>query len=145
MAFRRDTLEKLGGLLEVGILGAGDHHMCGAIIGKGELTYPPTIHENYKKAIQSWESLAQKYIKRDLSYVKGTILHSFHGAKKARQYASRWDILTSTNYDPCTDVWKNMYGVYELVSTRTDVRDGIRKYFVSRNEDSPDMFADGIE
>lgn len=139
MAFRMDVIDKMSGLLEVGILGAGDHHMCGSIIGLGHLTLPGGIHENYKKQVMDWQELALKHIKKDLGFVNGTILHHFHGAKKARKYVSRWEILIQSAYDPETDVKRNSKGVFELISTRLAVRDGIRAYFTSRNEDSPDM------
>lgn len=139
MAFRKGILDKMGGLLDVGILGASDHHMFGALIGKAKLTYPPAVHKNYKKAVHAWEARADKVIKRDVGYVPGTILHSFHGSKKTRFYASRWDILIENDFDPETDTRRTPAGVRELVSTKIGLRDGIRRYFKSRSEDDLGM------
>lgn len=139
MAFRRSVIDKIGGLLDVGILGASDHHMFGALIGKAHLTYPPSIHENYKKAVNTWETRAAKVIKQNIGFVPGTIFHGFHGSKRTRYYGSRWTVLIDNNFDPEIDLRRNISGVRELVSTKTGLRDGILKYFKSRHEDDRNM------
>lgn len=139
MAFRKSVIDKMGGLLDVGILGASDHHMFGAMIGKAKLTYPAGIHINYSSEVLDWERKAAKIIKQDISYVKGTILHSFHGSKKTRYYASRWDVLLENNFDPQNDLRRTPSGIRELISGRIGLRDGILRYFKSRNEDNISM------
>lgn len=139
MAFKKAVIDRMGGLLDVGILGASDHHMFGALIGRAKMTYPPRVHKNYKKAVHAWEAKAEQIVKRDIGFVRGTILHGFHGSKKCRQYSSRWDVLINNNYDPETDVCRTPAGVRELVSGKIGLRDGIRQYFKLRNEDGLDM------
>lgn len=140
MGFRRSVLDRMP-LLEVGALGAGDHHMCAALIGKSKLSVPGKIHPNYKKAVQKWEDRAKEVVNGSFGYVNGTILHNFHGAKKNRKYVSRWEILLEYNFDPETDVYKNAYGVIELEDDKKPgLRDAVRAYFRTRNEDSPEMF-----
>lgn len=139
MAFRRSVLDKLQ-LLEIGALGAGDHHMCSALIGKSKLSFPGKIHQNYKKAVLKWEERAKEIVNYSFGYVKGTILHDFHGAKKNRKYVSRWDVLIEHAFDPETDVYKNCQGVVELeVDKKPGLRDAIMTYFKSRNEDSVEI------
>ena len=139
MAFRKSVLDKMN-LLEVGILGAGDHHMCSALIGKTRLSMPSKIHPNYKKIVLNWEARAKEVVNGMFGYVNGTILHNFHGAKKNRKYVSRWDILIEHNYDPEKDSYKNSQGVLELEEDKAPgLRDAIKNYFRSRNEDSPEM------
>ena len=145
IAFRRDVLDRLGSgcsggpILETGILGASDHHMMGALVGKAHLTYPAGVHVNYKRQILAWQARAKAAVAGDLGYVRGTILHYFHGAKTNRKYVSRWDILVVHRYDPETDVYKNAHGVYELEDAKPSLRDAIRDYFRQRNEDGLDM------
>lgn len=134
LALRRDVLDKLQ-MLEVGLLGAGDHHMCGALIGKAHLTFPKGIHENYKKAVLAWQDRAKEVVNGSFGWVDGTILHGFHGAKANRRYVSRWDILIRHQYDPETDVFKNALGVTELRDNKPALRDAIRAYFCQRDED----------
>jgi len=140
LGFRRSVLEKMK-LLEVGVLGAGDHHMCAAMIGKAKLSLPGKIHSNYKKEVLKWEARAKEIVNGMFGYTNGTILHNFHGAKKNRKYISRWDILIEHNYDPETDSYTNEYGVLEIeADKKPGLRDAIRGYFRSRNEDSPEMY-----
>lgn len=139
IAFRREVLDRLGGVLETGILGAGDHHECGALLGRAEMTFPAGIHPNYKRDVLAWQRRAMEHVNLDFGYVNGTILHYFHGAKTNRRYVSRWDILVKHQYDPDTDVYKNAQGVYELEDHKPALRDAIRAYFRQRNEDGLDM------
>lgn len=138
MAIRRDVLDKLS-LLETGILGAGDHHMMAALIGKAALSYPSKIGDAYKRQILAWQTRASDVVRGSLGYVAGTIVHSFHGSKRDRRYVSRWDILIQHAYDADTDVYKNSKGVLELRDSKPELRDAIRRYFKQRNEDALGM------
>lgn len=137
MAWRLSTLNKLQ-LLQVGVLGAGDHHMCGALIGKGDLTLPGEIHPNYRKAVMDWQARADAAVQRDVGFVRGTISHHWHGKKTNRKYIQRWQVLVQNRYDPQTDVFTNAQGVLELRHDRWALRDGIRRYLRQREEDSVD-------
>ncbi len=138
IAMRRSVLDKLP-LLEVGVLGAGDHHQMGALIGRAHLTYPGKIHANYKKQVLAWQARAAEVVKQSLGYARGTIVHNFHGAKRDRRYVSRWELLVDHEYDPETDCYRNSQGVLELEEHKPALRDAIRRYFVQRNEDGLDM------
>ena len=135
MAMRKRTFQKLGGLIEVGVAGAGDHHMMTAIIGRAAESYPSGIHKNYKKAVAKWQDKAKKYVRGNFGFVRGTIHHYHHGPKKNRAYISRWNILTRNAFDPEKDVWINADGVLELASGNAGLREDLRRYFISRNED----------
>ena len=136
LAMRKSDLDTLP-LLETAILGAGDHHMCAALIGKAEWSLPAHIGETYKRAVLKWQSAAHGVYKDNFGYVPGTIQHEFHGAKSSRKYISRWDILTKNAYDPDTHITKNSQGILELSSEAPPaLRDGIRVYFAQRNEDT---------
>lgn len=138
LAVRRSVLDALG-LLEVGVLGAGDHHMMGALIGKGHLTLPAAAHPNYRKAVMAWQRRAAAIVNKSLGYVPGTIVHHFHGAKGRRQYVGRWDILVKHQFDPEADVYRNSQGVMELEDHKPDMRDDMKRYFVQRQEDGVDV------
>ncbi len=131
---RRSVLDRLP-ILETGVLGAGDHHMMGALIGRAHLTVPAKIHKNYRKQVLDWQERAREVVNGDLGYVNGTILHYFHGAKSNRRYVSRWDILVVHQFDPEKDVYRNCHGVLELEDDKPALRDAIRTYFRQRDED----------
>lgn len=136
-AATRDAINTIGGLFEIGILGAGDHHMACALIGDAKNSIPLGIHGNYKKYIFAWEKRALR-LHKNIGYVKGTIYHFWHGKKSNRKYKERWQILIDNNYDPSNDIHKDWKGVLTLYPGHEKLRDQIREYFQIRNEDSID-------
>lgn len=138
IAFRRGVLDRLG-LLETGVLGAGDMHAMAALVGKAHLSYPPRIHKNYKKQVLAWQTRAAEVVDGELGFVPGTLLHHFHGSKADRKYVSRWTILVEHQFDPEADVYRNAQGVMELEDRRPGLRDAIKAYFRQRNEDGVGM------
>ncbi len=89
-AARREALEATGGLIDIGILGAGDRHMATAMLGKVDDSYGNRkLSPGYLKVIHQWQDRCEKYIKRDIGYVDGTCLHMWHGRKQQRGYVER--------------------------------------------------------
>ena len=136
-AATRDAINTLGGLFDYGILGAGDHHMACALIGEGRRSVPAGLHPNYKKYVLAWEERALR-LHKNIGYVKGTIYHYWHGKKRDRKYKSRWQILIDNNFNPSTDIHKDWQGAWSLYPGHDLLRDQMREYFQSRNEDSID-------
>jgi hypothetical protein len=134
-AATRGTLEKTGGLLEVAALGAADHHMALAILGKAHLSLPGGMHPNYTAAVKEWERRAMAHLGQNLGFVHGTIEHRWHGDKAARKYISRWDILKKHQFDPIADLKRNVSGVFELIGNKPEFKRDLMQYFASRNED----------
>ena len=138
LAMRMDVLRRLP-LLDVGVLGAGDHHMCGALIGKAHLTVPRGVSKEYRHRVMAWQERAREVVNGSFGYARGTITHGFHGAKANRRYVSRWDILIEHQFDPENDVYTNSYGMPELRGTKPELREAIMRYFRARDEDSSSM------
>ena len=134
-AARVDTLNQLGGLFDLGIVGAGDHHMACAMIGHAGKSVPGNVHENYRAAVLAFGDRCAEHVRCRVSYVAGTITHGFHGFKHQRGYKSRWDILVDHAFDPLRDIKRNLHGVIELVRPESDMAHDIIAYFRSRNED----------
>jgi hypothetical protein len=137
-AARREAINKLGGLLDMGILGAGDHHMALALIGKAQWSMPGKIHPNYAKQVLRWQSLAEQYIRGNIGYIPGTIFHFFHGKKKDRKYQERWSILEQHQFDPEVDIIKDAQGLWQFTGNKPAFEWDMRHYFRQRNEDSTD-------
>lgn len=143
-------MNKVKGLMELlGIkpvkekYSAGDRHMALFYIGKGQASLNKNLHPHYHSMVADWEERAAKYVRRDMGYVPGTILHAWHGKKKDRKYAERWEILVENQYSPWRDLKPDWQGLYQLVDhgdrRSLQLRDDIRRYFRSRNEDSIDL------
>lgn len=137
-AARREAIDTLGGLIDFGILGAGDRHMATALIGCVEDSVPPTIGKAYLNELKIWEKRAAE-LKKDIGYMEGTISHYWHGKKKDRKYTERWKILIDNQYDPDTDIKRDWQGLWQLAGNKPLLRDQIRGYFRARNEDSIDV------
>lgn len=138
-AARRRSLDAVGGLIDWAILGSGDKHMAMGLIGKITESRPNGLSRGYIDELVEWEARAERHIKRNLGYVDGTINHFWHGRKKDRKYRDRWEILRDHQYDPRTDIKYDSQGIVALNDSEVrqlSLRDAIRAYFASRNEDT---------
>jgi hypothetical protein len=138
-AIRKKMYNALGGLIEFPILGAADHHMCKAWIGRVENSFPGKIHQNYKTLCMNYQERCTRHLKHNIGYVPGTIVHYWHGKKADRKYHDRWKILTQNEFDPLMDIKKDCNNLWTLEGNKPRFRDALRAYFRVRNEDSIDM------
>lgn len=138
-AATRQGWNDIGGLPDFAILGAGDHHMALALIGKAKYSLPGGVSETYRTMVMNFEKHAERNIKRNIGSVNGNIVHYWHGKYSKRKYIERWDILTKGQFDPLLDIIRDWQGLYYLDNPdKVELRDGIRAYFRQRNEDSID-------
>jgi hypothetical protein len=133
-ACTRRAYEKMGGLYERSVLGAGDHNMALSLIGNGEKSVNIATTQDYKDSVLDFESRVRGL---RLGYVPGVIRHYFHGSKKNRKYSERWKILVDCEYSPSEHMRiRKSDGL--LVPTATcppGLLAKIRNYFQERNED----------
>jgi len=135
-AATRRAVNLLGGLFDVAGMGAGDHHMALALVGKMEKSLPGKVSASYFRNLKTWEKRAIQHINYNLGFVWGTIEHNFHGRKNQRKYIERWDMFLQNDFDPDTDLKKNSYGVYELCGNKPKLTHQLDQYFRLRNEDT---------
>jgi len=135
-ACTRQAFEWVGGLLETAALGAGDHHMALAMIGRVDESLPGGVTAAYRRPIEAWQNRAVRHLNFDIGFLQGsTIEHFWHGRKEDRKYIPRWDILTRNHFDPDTDLKRNSYGVIELAGNKPQLKQDLDAYFRQRNED----------
>ncbi len=137
-AITRTAYNAIGGLIDFAILGSADFHMAMSFVGMADKTLNEKLHPNYKKLVMIFQDRCERHLKRNFGYVNGVILHEFHGSKKNRFYQERWKILVNNEFDPITDIKKDCNDLWQLENVKFRMRDEIRKYFRSRNEDSID-------
>ncbi len=138
-ACRREFYENVGGLMDFAILGAADHHMALALVGKAAISVPGGVHPNYRKAVMEWERKAMRACNFNIGFTEGTLLHHWHGPKKRRYYLERWGMLTEHQYDPTVDIKYDGKGVLELnCNHKPELRNDLHRYFNARYEDSRD-------
>lgn len=131
-ACNRLAYEKMGKLIDFGILGSGDHHMALAWIGKVECSHPGNIHLDYMLALKSYQDRCKEL---KLGYVPGSILHHYHGSIADRRYQERWQILTKNNYSPFKDIAYKENGLMYLTESGKRLQEPIDDYFKGRRED----------
>jgi len=132
-ACTRKAYEKMGGLYDLGILGSGDNIMMLSLIKNGQKALSDQNHENYLQSVADFQDRVKNL---RFGYVPTTIRHYFHGVKKNRKYAERWQILINHDYNPDTFVTRRDDGL--LVPTSLcpqGLLEDIMKYFRERNED----------
>lgn len=135
-SYRRSALADLGGLGEIACLGSADHHQATALIGQVKESIHGGMHQTFKDYWEEWQNRALRSIKRNIGYMPGLITHAFHGGKKSRQYNTRWQILVDEQFNYLLDLKRDPQGLYTLTDRNTKLRDKIRRYFVSRDEDA---------
>ena len=137
-----DAFNKVGGLVDFCILGAADWHMAHGLIGSMEVTYSSDRGSSqYAKSLLLWQERAERWIQKDVGFVKGTVYHDFHGKKINRGYGTRGKILSENLFDPYRDIKYDSQGVLQLETwepRQIKMRDQIRAYFRARSEDSID-------
>jgi hypothetical protein len=136
LAFTRQALDWVGGLITTAILGAADHHMCLALLGKVLDSVPGNLTPAYSRPLLAWQARALHHIGTNVSYLPGTIEHAWHGNKDKRYYVDRWKILADHHFDPDMDLKVNSQGVVELAGNKPELRRAVDAYFRSRDEDS---------
>lgn len=137
-----DALDKVGGILDFSILGAGDWYMAHGLVGSMTVASSEYAGSAYERKLLEWQNKCERWIKRDVGYVSGIVNHDFHGKKKHRGYGTRGKILSENQYDPGTDIKYDSFGLLQLETwepRHLRLRDQIRAYFRARNEDSIDI------
>jgi hypothetical protein len=139
-AFRRSAFDTVGGLLDKCILGHGDWFFAFGLVGEEA----PDMHidgysDDYRNAILSWQKNAAR-IKKNIGYVDCFAVHHFHGSKLRRGYASRDLILVKHKFAPSLHLKADWQGIYQLNTDNPALRDAVRAYFISRNEDDPNLY-----
>lgn len=131
-AITRTAYEQIGGLIEWAIMGSADRHTALALIGKVEYSHPGNISEDYASRLKDFQSKCEGLT---LGYVKGTIVHHWHGRIEDRKYQERWQILTKGEYKPSSDIVHNKNGVIQLSTEGERLHEELSKYFEGRKED----------
>ena len=138
-ACRRDAWDHLGGLIDYGIVGSADRYMAYGLVGEMAESLSPEIMRDcpvYAEWCFEWQARAEAYIKRNIGFVDGLLLHYFHGSKQKRGYVNRSTLLWDNQFDPSRDIKRDWQGMLQLTDQKPALRDGLRAYFRSRDEDS---------
>lgn len=135
-AFRREAIDRVGGLLDVCILGSGDYHMTVALVGSvNRHTDLRMGLPGYEGSIREWSQRASSP-RMAVGYLNSHALHHWHGPRDSRGYAVRSEILKRHQFDPTVDLRRDTVGVLHWSGNKPDLEEDVRQYFRSRDEDS---------
>lgn len=148
-AIRREAFDALGGLLDFAVLGAADYFMAWALAGrlsqriyrrlKDRWRASRGYSDGYVEALVQWETRAAA-LRRNIGCVEGTLAHQWHGKKRRRGYNVRENVLIDNQFNPATDLRRDWQGLWQLHDDGSNrsvrLRDQVRAYFRSRDEDS---------
>jgi hypothetical protein len=139
-AFTRKAFDAVGGLMDRCILGHADWYMTHFLVGElGSTNHFHNFNPSYVSYIRQWGERAKR-LQRNVGYTDAMAMHFFHGSKSKRGYGSRDSILAEERFDPYSDLHPDFQGILQLAPERWQLRDKIRKYFISRTEDDPNIY-----
>ena len=145
-AIRADALKGIGRLIDWMVTGSADYHMSMGFCGKMLSITDKELADNrsglsagYVRRLREFGAKCHDHIRQDLGCVPGIIMHHWHGNKKQRAYIGRKDIIIESGFDPDIDLVYDVHGLPTLATDNRLLRDGLRRYSYSRNEDSIDV------
>lgn len=146
-AFRREVVQGLKRLPDWLIAGSSDWHMSIGFSGQlremcmRELSTGGAARysQGYYDRLLTFADLCDRHVGMDIGCVPGLLSHSWHGSKKLRFYGAREAILTEAKFDPLIDLAYDVNGLPCLATTKSALREGLRRYTRARNEDSIDV------
>lgn len=133
-AARREAIDAMGGLLDWAILGSADRHMADMMIGHDD--WNPKLSPGYRAMLDIYK-VGVDALDGNFGYVDGLVTHHWHGKLVNRRYCDRWKILFKHQFDPVRDLRRDWQGLWKLAGNKPGLRDDVREYFRSRDEDAP--------
>jgi hypothetical protein len=137
-AWRRETLELLGGLIDFCVAGSGDTHIANSLCEVPSFNYQAYMPAEFKKALMLWAERCALYVKGNVGYVNGICMHKWHGKPNKRGYNVRWDIVCFHQFNPYTDLVVELNGLYKFSHHKPKMAYDIRRSLINRKEDSID-------
>ncbi len=137
-ACTRYFYENVEKLMDFCLVGAADHIMAWACLGKVRETINPNIGEGYIRMSEDWAKKAMRAtsLGTKIGFTHGRIEHSFHGNKKNRKYWDRWKVLYENGFDPSRDCCFDSQGLITICGQNKEkIEHAIMSYNRARNED----------
>jgi len=141
-SWTREGFNAVGGLLDTCILGSGDYHMA---VGLARL---PDAHAEMGLGLQEYTNLITQWQQRarlltlnrgNIGCVDNFAVHHWHGNKRRRGYGDRPAILKGRKFNPLRDISRDWQGVWQWSGTNPLLREDVRRYFLTRDEDSTEL------
>ncbi len=134
-AIRRDVLANIG-FYEHFVLGGADTIMASAIFG----LHPEQLLMGYCsqaqiRHVKLWMTRFYQAVQGRATWVKGDLLHLWHGSCSERRYLERLLILKDEDFDPLLDVAISETGAWVWSSEKPNLHGKVADYFRRRSSD----------
>jgi hypothetical protein len=143
MAARRSAWDGVGGLPDYHIWGGSDWIYSHSLVGKRDGMIRNDLHPNYIKMAEAWYETCQRYVRRNVGYVEGSVFHYFHGDKQKRGYNTKHSLLAQIGFDPTRHLKRDSQGLWQMndlgEETYVQLRDTLRVVAKGRKEDSTEV------
>jgi hypothetical protein len=134
-AMTRKFYEHIEKINDIEIMGGADSIIANYCVLQNE-DYKKNINVRDTKSCKKiWKNFREKFKDCKYGYVRGAIIHYWHGHLDKRQYSSRHKFLLDQAYDPDIDIGYDENGILYLTRQGLRLEEGIRKYFTSREID----------
>lgn len=138
-ACTRNAWNAVGGLMDFAVWGGSDYATSFCLHGIKEGMIRDDVHPNYKALTYEWFDRCEKYVRRNVLVMEGTILHYWHGRKVSRGYNEKHRLLAKYQFDPLRDLKRDAQGLWLAHDDGSEryiqMRDGFRRVAAERNED----------
>lgn len=138
-SWTRSGFDRVGGLLDICVLGSADWHMALGLTGDEEQRTEVHSSEGYLNGIGFWQKRAYQSTRGRIGYVANSLVHHWHGDHRNRQYGTRWEILHRNAFDPRFDIVKDSQGLYQYAGNKPHLEREIYRYFLDRDDDSTEL------
>jgi hypothetical protein len=140
----RRSLVRTHGLYDRFIVGGGDAIIASAMFGYSELQSTETLLATVCSQAQVFDVLdwAKRFysdVKGSVYYVKGLVLHLWHGSSSNRRYTERLTILKEANFNPHRDISLDSNHCWRWSSEKPELHRQVKQYFLDRKEEEPEQ------
>jgi hypothetical protein len=133
-AARREILDAVG-FYDALILGSGDRAFLSAAYGRHEdCVEKLRMNEAQARHYLAWAEAVAERFQGDVVALPGAVLHLWHGERKDRGYARRYEELARHDFDPSTDIARDPGGGWRWASDKPDLHAFVARYFRDRRE-----------
>jgi hypothetical protein len=117
------------------IVGGGDGVITRAAYGCfAEAIEYQMMNEQFEQHYLSWANRFHDAVRDRIAFANGDLLHLWHGRAEDRRYAGRMEGIL--NFDPSEDLALDENGVWQWNSSKRQMHEYVRRYFISRREDA---------
>lgn len=134
-AIRREIVDQHG-FFDACIVGGGDTALASAANNCFDAVINAHfMNERQRERYMTWARPFYETVREEVGYLDAQIYHMWHGDYYSRQRAGRHEGLQQFQFDPFTDIAKDVNGCWRWATEKPEMHAYVRGYFSSRDEE----------